>query len=457
MGGRDDERRMPDGFLWGAATSAYQIEGAVDEDGRGPSIWDTFCARPRAVRHGDTGAITCDHYHRWREDLDLLTELRLSAYRFSIAWPRIHPTGRGAVNQPGLDHYRRLVDTLLERSITPAVTLYHWDLPQPLQDAGGWPARSTADAFAEYAMIVADALGDRVPLWITLNEPWVSSFLGYGSGRHAPGVRDGRAALLAAHHQLLAHGLAAGGLRGTAGAVGVTLNLSPVWPAGRDAADAAAAQRMDGNRNKWFLDPILTGAYPADLVEWYGGDFDGIVRDGDLGLVSAPLDFLGVNYYFRTHVVAGDPPADREGVLPLLGAHVENPPFVPVTAMGWPIEPDGLTELLTRLRRDYPGLPPVYVTENGAAFDDYVDPEGGVDDEERIAYLQGHLRALHDAIGAGVDVRGYFCWSLLDNFEWAEGYGRRFGLYYVDYLAQRRIAKASARWYAEVAARNAVP
>jgi beta-glucosidase len=450
------ERRMPEGFLWGAATAAYQIEGAVNEDGRGRSIWDTFCAQPGAVRHGDTGAIACDHYRRWQQDVDLISDLGLSAYRFSIAWPRVLPTGRGQVNQAGLDHYRRLVDALLERDIVPTVTLYHWDLPQALEDAGGWTVRGTVEAFAEYAGTVANALGDRVPMWITLNEPWVASFLGYGAGVHAPGRRDGRAALLAAHHQLCGHGRAAQVLRSTTGQVGITLNLLPTRPVSDSSEDVAAASRMDGCANRWFLDPVLTGSYPADLVEWFGDAFDGVVAPADLESISAPIDFLGVNYYFRGHIRAGDRDDGGDAIRPSLAAHRDPPSDIPTTAMGWPIEPDGLTELLVRLRRDYPRLPPIYITENGAAFDDYVDPEGGVDDEERIAYLEGHLRALHDAITSGVDVRGYFCWSLMDNFEWAEGYAKRFGLVYVDYRTQQRIPKASAGWYAAVAARNAV-
>ncbi|GHF41198.1 beta-glucosidase [Amycolatopsis bartoniae] len=444
-------RAMPEGFRWGVATAAYQIEGSVSADGRGPSIWDTFSATPGAVRHGDTGAIACDHYRRWKQDFALLSELGVSAYRFSLAWPRILPEGTGQVNQSGLDHYRRLVDDLLARGIEPVVTLYHWDLPQALQDRGGWTNRATIDAFARYAEVVAEALGDRVPRWITLNEPWVSSFVGYGSGRHAPGIADGRSALLAAHHLLCAHGAAVPVLRETSGQVGVTVNLSPVRPVTPEDADAA--RRVDGCQNRWFLDPLLAGRYPEDMIEWYGfAD----AEPGDLESIAAPLDFLGVNYYTRTWVASGDRDVPHP-VHPSLDAHQVLPEKLPRTLMGWTIEPDGLRELLVRLRTDYPGLPPVLITENGAAFDDYVDPEGGVDDEERIAFLAGHLSALADAIDAGVDVRGYFCWSLLDNFEWAEGYGRRFGLYHVDYATQHRLAKASARWYADVVKRNGLP
>ncbi|WP_435158748.1 GH1 family beta-glucosidase [Amycolatopsis sacchari] len=448
-------RAMPEGFRWGVATASYQIEGSVDVDGRAPSIWDTFSATPGAVRHGDTGAIACDHYRRWQEDFGLLSELGVTSYRFSLAWPRIVPDGTGAVNQAGLDHYRRLVDDLLERGIEPAVTLYHWDLPQALQDKGGWAERVTIDAFTRYAEVVAEALGDRVPRWITLNEPWVSSFVGYGSGRHAPGLTDGRSALLAAHHLLCAHAAAVPVLRGAGGQVGITLNLSPIRAVSDDEADVAAARRMDGCQNRWFLDPVLTGRYPEDMVSWYG--FEDVVADGDLESISAPLDFLGVNYYTRTHVVAGERAGLRHPLRPALDAHQVHPEGLPRTQMGWTIEPDGLRELLVRLRDDYPRLPPVLITENGAAFDDYADPEGGIDDEERVEFLAGHLSALRDAIDEGVDVAGYFCWSLMDNFEWAEGYARRFGLYYVDYPTQRRTAKASARWYADVVRRNALP
>jgi beta-glucosidase len=453
--------RFPDGFLWGAATASYQVEGAVDEDGRGPSIWDAFSATPGAVRHGDTGAIACDHYHRWESDLDLMSALGLGAYRFSVAWPRVQPDGSGAVNARGLDFYRRLVDGLLERGIEPMPTLYHWDLPLPLQEKdGGWTSRDTAERFAEYAAVVHAALGDRVRRWITLNEPWVSSFLGYGAGVHAPGVRDGASALAAAHHLLLGHGLAVDAMRAGrhGGEIGITLNLTPAVPVTDAAEDVAAARRADGNANRWFCDPLLRGAYPADLVDWYADTAPGAmpeVRHGDLDRIGAPLDFLGVNYYFRQHVRAGGAGAPRD-VLPSLDVTVDAPAALPRTAMGWPVEADGLRALLVRLRDDYDRLPPVYVTENGCAYDDYVDPEGGVDDLERIDYLDGHLRALAAAVDAGVDVRGYFAWSLLDNFEWAEGYAKRFGLHFVDYGTQRRIPKASAAWYRDVVARNVV-
>jgi beta-glucosidase len=409
---------FPTGFVWGTATAAYQVEGAVDEDGRGRSIWDTFCAVPGAIAGGDTGAVACDHYHRWAEDVELMAGLGMGAYRFSVAWPRIQADGTGAPNQKGLDHYRRLVERLLERGIVPYVTLYHWDLPQALQDRGGWPARDTAYRFADYAAIVRAALGDVVTHWITLNEPKVSSHAGYGSGIHAPGIRDLAQRDLATHHLLLAHGLGVQVLRGE---VGITLDLSPVDPL--TPGDAAAALSLDTDCHRTFLDPVLRGAYPSEMPG---------VRDGDLALIGAPIDFLGVNYYRRMLV--------HDGAVVL-------PSGVPVTNVGWPVQPDGLRELLLGLRADYPGLPPVYITENGAAVDD---------DAVRVAYLRAHLLALREAIAAGVDVRGYFCWTLMDNFEWAEGYSARFGLVEVDFATQRRTPRASAHWYGAVARTNIV-
>ena len=443
--------RFPDGFLWGAATAAYQVEGAAREDGRGPSIWDTFSHTPGRTFHGDTGDVACDHYHRLDEDLDLMAWLGLGAYRFSIAWPRVMPAGAGQVNQAGLDFYRRLVDGLLARGIRPVATLYHWDLPQALQDRGGWASRDTAGRFADYAAAVAGALGDRVALWITLNEPWCSSFIGHLEGRHAPGLRDEATAVTAAHHLLLAHGKAVAALRaaGVAGQVGITLNLADVHPASDREADRAAAALVDGNENRWFLDPLLRGTYPEDMLAYHGAVTDfSFVRDGDLAGIAAPLDFLGVNYYQQHRV--------RAGAGGLVRGAEKLPPPPPRTAMGWGINPDGLTATLLRLREEY-AAPPLYVTENGAAFHDYVDPEGGVDDEERVAYLEAHFRAAHDAIAQGADLRGYFVWSLLDNFEWSFGYSRRFGLVYVDYRTQARVPKQSAHWYREVIARNGLP
>jgi beta-glucosidase len=443
--------RFPAGFVWGSATAAYQVEGAVDEDGRGPSIWDTFCRVPGAVAGGDTGDVACDHYHRWPEDVALMASLGLGAYRFSIAWPRIQPDGAGPANQKGLDHYRRLVDGLLARGIVPYVTLYHWDLPQALQDRGGWPARDTAYRFADYAAIVRDALGDVVDHWATLNEPKVASHAGYGDGSHAPGIRDRALRDRAAHHLLLAHGLGLSVLSGS-GEVGITLDLSPVRPL--TAADTAAAEEHDYDNHGMFLEPVLRG-------ESRLGD---VVRDGDLDLISAPIDFLGVNYYRPLYVVKGPRDVVKgardvvEGARDVVeGPRAVVPAGLPVTAVDWPVVPSGLRDLLLDLRDRYPDLPPVYITENGAAYDDEVGPDGWVDDPLRVAYLHSHLLALHEAIEAGVEVRGYFLWTLLDNFEWAQGYSKRFGIVHVDHADQARRPKTSAHWYGQVARTGAVP
>ena len=450
---------FPENFLWGTATAAYQVEGAVDEDGRGASIWDTFSHTPGKVLHGDTGDIACDQYHRLKEDLDLMSDLGIQAYRFSVAWPRIQPEGSGSANQRGLDYYRRLVEGLRERSIEPVLTLYHWDLPQALEDQGGWTVRETSERFAEYAGIVYEALSDSVEFWITLNEPWVSAWLGYGYGIHAPGHADIGKALAATHYLLLGHGLALENMRSAGerdNQLGITLNLSPVRPASDEREDVEAARRVDGNANRLYLDPIFRGRYPEDMLEHYSseGDF-GFIRDGDLGVVSAPVDFLGVNYYMR-HTVVGK---GKNSKLPTamrfadIGAETVLPPGIETTAMGWGIEPDGLTELLVRLKEEYTGLP-IYITENGVALDDYADPEGEIRDEERIAFLEFHFRAAHGAIERGVNLAGYFVWSLLDNFEWAEGYSKRFGIVHVDYPSQRRTPKTSAHWYSGVVGRN---
>jgi beta-glucosidase len=446
-----NDARFPDGFVWGAATAAYQVEGAVDVDGRGQSIWDTFCQVPGAIAGGDTGEVACDHYRRFPEDIALLSDLGLGAYRFSIAWPRIQPDGSGAVNQKGLDHYRRVVDELLAHDVVPYVTLYHWDLPQALQDRGGWPVRDTAYRFADYAGVVHDALGDVVKQWITLNEPKVSSHAGYGSGIHAPGIQDLGQRNRAVHHLLLAHGLGLQVLRDGRHAagqqVGITLDVSPVLPAGDSSADRDAARRVDGDSHRLFLDPILRGEYPKDVLEQLGG-FDW-VQDGDLALASAPIDFLGINYYRRMLVeAAGTGPLQAKIVLP---------EGVPVTAVDWPVQPDGLREVLVGLDAAYPDLPPVYITENGAAYDDVPAADGSVDDPLRVDYLHRHLQALRTAIAAGVDVRGYFVWTLLDNFEWAEGNAKRFGIVYVDYATQARTPKASASWLGKVARANTLP
>ncbi|HZG96528.1 MAG TPA: GH1 family beta-glucosidase [Mycobacteriales bacterium] len=448
------ELTFPTGFVWGAATAAYQVEGGARDGGRGPSIWDTFAHTPGKVRNGDTGDTAADHYHRWAEDLELMAGLGLKGYRFSVAWPRVQPAGSGAVNQQGLDFYQRLVDGLLEHGIAPALTLYHWDLPQPLQDAGGWQSRDTAERFVEYAGIVRAALGDRVSMWTTLNEPWVSAFLGYGLGNHAPGVADRAGSLVAAHHLLLAHGLAVPVLRAGPGTpqVSITLNLYPVSPATDSAADQETARRVDGLQNRIFLDPLLRGRYADDVR----ADIDevaglGHVRDGDEAAIGAPIDVLGVNYYTPMTVRAG-PPSDAPTQYPGADA-VTVLDGSRVTAMGWDVDARGLHAVLTRVHREYPGTALV-ITENGAAFDDYGDPEGEVNDPERIRYLDEHVRAAHQAIAEGVDLRGYYLWSLLDNFEWAEGYAKRFGIVFVDFPTQRRIPKDSAAWYAGVIARN---
>jgi beta-glucosidase len=452
--------RFPDGFLWGTATASYQIEGAVDEDGRGPSIWDTFCHTPGKVFHGDTGDVACDHYHRWEEDVALMAQLGVNSYRMSVAWPRVQPEGSGEYNQSGIDFYRRLLDSLVEHGIAPVVTLYHWDLPQALQDLGGWTSRDTSKRFADYAYEVVSALGERVRLWITLNEPWVSSHLGYGEGEHAPGTADLSSAIRASHHLLLGHGLAAKAVRSVMSppsSLGITLNLAPTRPASNSDADAEAALRVDGYANRWFLGPLFKGTYPKDLADlFHPVTGDSHVHAGDLETIATPIDFLGVNYYF-CHTVADSHGAPQPGTAPfgpaVLRAVGRPDPAVPVTGRGWPVQPDGLTEILVRLRHEY-GPVPIYLTENGAAFHDYVDPDGAVKDPERVDYLESHLKAAHAAISAGVDLRGYFCWTFTDNFEWAAGYSQRFGLIWVDFKTQERILKTSASWYAEVARRN---
>ncbi|WP_433388007.1 GH1 family beta-glucosidase [Micromonospora sp. KLBMP9576] len=453
--------RFPENFVWGAATAAYQIEGAATDDGRGQSIWDTFSRTPGKVHHGHTGDVACDHYHRYADDVTLMAELGLAAYRFSVAWPRIQPDGTGPVNPRGLDFYDRLTDALLARGIDPIVTLYHWDLPQTLQDRGGWTNRETAEHFATYATAVHGRLGDRIRTWTTLNEPWCSAYLGYGNGVHAPGEQDPGAAFAAVHHLLLGHGLAARALRaGGAQTVGITLNPADVRPADADsAADVAAAHLVDGLQNRIFLDPLLRAAYPDDVREHVARIVEPtFLRDGDEKLIAAPIDLLGINYYQPTYVAGRADGAGSAAYPGTAGAVEFLPPVGPLTDMGWMIEAAGLTRLLERIATDYPGVP-MMITENGAAFPDKAGADapngaGQVLDDDRIAYLDGHLRAAHEAISRGVDLRGYLVWSLLDNFEWAEGYRRRFGIIHVDYLTQRRTPKSSARWYQEVISRN---
>ena len=440
---------FPSNFVWGAATASYQIEGAWDEDGKGESIWDRFTHTPGHVFEGHTGDVACDHYHRWPQDIELMKSLGLRAYRFSIAWPRILPDGRGRVNQAGLEFYSRLVDGLLAADITPFVTLYHWDLPQALQDAGGWPARATAEAFVEYAGVVSAALGDRVKNWITHNEPWCVSILSHQIGAHAPGLRDTEAALRAAHHVLLSHGWAVPVIRANSpGAeVGITLNMEWVEAASRSAADARVAGEAEGRFNRWFLDPLYGRHYPADVVAGYaaalpnGLDF---VLPGDLDAIATPTDFLGLNYYSRR--VARDEGAADNLPQEILADR-------PRTEMGWEEYPEGLYGLLNWLHFGY-RPPKLYVTENGASFGNGPDAAGRVADTRRLNYLRDHFSAARQAMNNGVPLAGYFVWSLMDNFEWAEGYRQRFGIVWVDYETQQRIPKDSALWYRDVIAAN---
>ncbi|MEW2062477.1 GH1 family beta-glucosidase [Streptomyces sp. NPDC007002] len=442
-------RGLPAGFRWGVATSSYQIEGAAAEDGRTPSIWDTFCRVPGAVEGGEHGDVACDHYHRMPEDVELIAGLGVDTYRFSLAWPRIQPGGRGPANEKGLGFYKRLIDELRGRGVTPWITLYHWDLPQELEDAGGWPARDTALRFAEYAALAYEALGDRVEHWTTLNEPWCSAMLGYAHGLHAPGRRDPGDAMAAAHHLLLGHGLAARALREAAGdnplELGITLNLGTATPETGSAADREACRRADGLGARLYLDPLVHGRYPEDIVADLAAQHIELpVGESDLAAIATPLDVLGVNFYRGMQfsgVTEDGSPVDAAG-LPVVRA-VERD--LPRTAMDWEITPAELTELLVRLERDY-GLPTV-VTENGAAFDDTVAPDGSVPDADRTAYLADHIDAVAAARARGADVRGYFVWSLMDNFEWAYGYGKRFGIVRVDYATQTRTLKDSAKWY----------
>ncbi|AXK35771.1 beta-glucosidase [Streptomyces armeniacus] len=442
---------LPADFVFGAATASYQIEGAYDEDGRGPSIWDTYCREPGRVADGATGDVACDHYHRYPEDVALLRGLGVHSYRFSIAWPRVQPTGEGPANARGLDFYDRLVDELLAAGVSPAATLYHWDLPQALEDRGGWRVRETAERFAEYAALTAERLADRVPRWITLNEPFCSAFVGHAIGGHAPGTREGAGALAAAHHLLVGHGLAVRALRAAgAGQVGITLNPDRLLPATEAPADHAAVRRAETLHNEVWLDPLFAGRYPRDETGTWGGLADGPWRlDGDLERIAAPLDFTGINYY-RPITVTDAPYRDPDpATRTAADIRVEQVARDGVrhTTMGWPVMPHTFTDLLVDLSRRYPALPPLYITENGSAEADTVAPDGHVHDADRVDYLRDHLTALAGAIAAGVDVRGYYVWSLLDNFEWARGYGQRFGLVRVDYDTQERLPKDSYHWY----------
>lgn len=446
--------RLPAGFHLGAATSSYQIEGAVEVDGRGRSVWDTFSHTPGRVLGGDTGDVAVDHYRRMEEDVALMADLGLRSYRFSVAWPRVVPGSDGAVEPRGLAFYRRLVDTLRQAEIEPVVTLYHWDLPQALQDRGGWVNRETVAAFARYAGIVHDELGDSVSLWTTMNEPWCAAFLGYGSGHHAPGITDPRSAYRAAHHLLLAHGEAVAQLRGRGEAghrFGIVPNLYGIVPTGDSPADLDAADTIDALQNRLWLDATLRGRYPdkvAELMARFGAA--DAVQPGDLERIAQPLDVLGINYYSQHHIGAGPSRPTFDSAYPGADTARWHHPNLPTTAMGWTIEPDGLRDLLVRVSREWPA-PPLLVCENGAAFpDDTVDPDGQVRDEDRRQFLESHITAVAEAIEAGADVIGYTAWSLLDNFEWAFGYDRRFGIVHVDYATQRRTPKASALWYRDL-------
>ncbi|SEH02247.1 beta-glucosidase [Nonomuraea solani] len=449
--------RFPARFAWGAATSAYQIEGAVSEDGRGASIWDTFTKTPGRIVNGHHADVAIDHYHRYREDVAVMAELGLSAYRFSVSWPRIQPTGSGKVNQKGLDFYKRLTDELRGHGIDPWLTLYHWDLPQELEDKGGWPNRDVAYCFADYAATVHEALKDHVHTFSTVNEPWCAAFLGYASGEHAPGRREPQNAIRGAHHLNLAHGLAVQAMG--ARRVGGCVNLYAVTPATDSVEDLDAARRIDGLQNRFFLDALLLGRYPQDVLDDLPMEID-FIRPDDMKIINAPLDLLLVNYYSR-FTVSGAPGGKKSAAAaptdsgsPWVGS--EHVSFVnagrPMTAMGWEIDEDGLVEVLTRVARDYPRIPMV-VSENGAAFDDVLN-DGRVHDRERAAYFEAHLGACKTAIDAGVPLEGYFAWSLMDNFEWAWGYGKRFGLVRVDFETQERLLKDSALWYSEIIRQN---
>ena len=453
-----DQVTFPDSFVWGAATAAYQVEGSIDADGRGPSIWDTFCKVPGAILNGDSGEHGAEQYTRYPQDIQMMPGMHLDAYRFSIAWPRIQPTGSGTVNQRGLDYYDRLIDGLLAADIQPWVTLYHWDLPQALEDAGGWPARDTAYRFADYAAIVAAHLGDRVAGWTTLNEPWCSSFLGYFNGEHAPGRKDVGAAVVAAHHLLLAHGLGVQALRAAniTAPIGIVLNTASVLPATDSPADIEAARRMDLG-NKLFLDPLYLGHYTDEVLAEVARVTDPAshIQDGDGAIIAAPTDYLGINFYGPEKVTPDPATADipqwpgRAGI-----GHVSLD--VEHTAMGWAVEPKGLTHLLQRITAEYGDIP-FYITDNGAAYEDSMAPDGHVHDAQRTSYIKGHLTAIAEMIRDGMDIRGYFVWSLLDNFEWSFGYERRFGVVWVDYETYERTVKDSGLWYAEVARTHALP
>jgi len=427
---------FPENFVWGVATSAFQIEGAADIDGKGPSIWDDFCKRPGVIADASDGRIACEHYYRWEDDLDLIKSLGVNAYRFSISWPRVRPGGTRAWNEKGLDFYERIVDGLLDRGIKPYLTLNHWDLPCELQASGGWADRDTVYRFVEYALGINKRMGDRVASIATHNEPWVVSILGYEQGIFAPGLKSRSAAMQASHHLLLSHGLALQALReqGTQATLGIVLNLAPTQSATDAPEDRAKAHLEDGKLLRWYMDPLFKAQYPADVIAHLGSDAP-VIQDGDLKAIAAPLDFLGINYYSRSVVSAqGRWDVKKSGL--------------PLTDMGWEVYPEGLTELLVRMHNDYP-VPPMYITENGGAFKDVMQ-DGQVHDADRTDYIARHIEAVAEAMRQGVDMKGYMVWSLLDNFEWASGYAKRFGIVHVDYETQKRTLKDSAKWYARM-------
>ena len=455
LNGHSNSHAFPPDFLWGTATSAYQIEGATREDGRGLSIWDSFAATPGKTYQGETGDIAINHYHTMEQDVTLMAEMGLNAYLFSISWPRVLPSGVGTANARGLDFYDRLVDTLLARSITPLIKLYHWDLPQALHERGGWLERDTAYAFADYAEVVAERLGDRVDWWLTHNEPWCSSYLGYGIGIHAPGICDLQSAVVAAHHVLLSHGLALPRLRAhtrPSAHLGIAIDCYPVYPGDERPETRTSVERADIFRNRWFLDPVFRGSYPDGLFADMAV-YPPHMEENDLSIISTPIDFLGVNYYSR--MLVRSPEQTNAPTLLPVETNERQPPYVEVTPipgasyteMGWEIYPDGLATTLQRLHHDYAPAD-LLITENGAAFQDHWDGNNHVNDPRRVQYLREHIQAVEQALQQGVPMRGYFAWSLMDNYEWTEGYSKRFGMVYVDYPTQRRIIKDSGHWYA---------
>ena len=442
------QHMFPDNFIWGAATAAYQIEGAYREDGKGENIWDRYSHIPGKVYDNHTGDVACDHYHRYEEDIRLMKEIGLKSYRFSISWARVFPDGKGTPNQKGLDFYRRLAEKLNENGIRPAATLYHWDLPQKLQDLGGWANRDSVGWFTDYAAYMFEKLGDQVPVWITHNEPWVVSFIGNWQGRHAPGITDFKTAVQVSHHLMLSHGQAVKAYRETGGKgeIGITLNMNPVYPASDSEEDKAAAKMYDEYLNKWFADPVLKGAYPAGLAAHLRKmDLFPEIDSRDMETIHQPVDFLGINNYYSSFI-------KYDGSLWPIPAF-ETTTGKDRTQMGWEIYPEGIHDLLVRLNRDYGGIK-ILVTENGAAFNDIVNRGGKVEDDNRVDYLYRYLGQIHRAINSGVNVKGYYVWSLLDNFEWGYGYSKRFGIIYVDYKTQQRILKKSALWYRDVIRNN---